>query len=199
MAGQRTNNDCAAGEVPLVATSFDDAGVQDDFVHLGCYVDVPSELTVAENHAREITIKGDGFVRLTAPGEGLFRFDCPYPGRLFALADDHWALTDGAGNWTGTMEHDGLLSPPRCFLARTDDVRRFEVVLGGRGYLLYHEGQPCDRFAEFVLADGETCGFVPISDATGCSADTVNVGVDGSLALTDLDSCTIRVWPGAFH
>jgi hypothetical protein len=50
-----------------------------------------------------------------------------------------------------------------------------------------------------VLADGETCGFVPISGATGCSADTVNVGVDGSLALTDLDSCTIRVWPGAFH
>ncbi|HEY1417610.1 MAG TPA: hypothetical protein VGF41_06870 [Myxococcaceae bacterium] len=51
-----------------------------------------------------------------------------------------------------------------------------------------------------MLADGEPCGFVPIPDeGIPCSRDTVTLGVDGSLSLTDLNSCTIRTWPGAFH
>jgi hypothetical protein len=83
-------------------------------------------------------------------------------------------------------------SPPS---RRRPAIERFQNVLGGGAYLAFH-GTSCDDDAELILADGTSCGPIPISGTAGsCSPDVVSVGLDGTL---DLRSCTLSAWPQAF-
>ena len=108
-------------------------------------------------------------------------------------------------SWTATLSIDGTVSPPPCWLAATNDVTHFDIVLGGKAYLLYHQAAvnsspqaPCDQYAELVLANGTSCGFIDITGTKTCSRTTVAVGLDGTLSAIEQASCTISFWPRAF-
>ena len=124
--------------------------------------------------------------------------------RVAPLVDGRFALNAGGASWTATISIDGTVSPPPCWLAATNDVSRYDIVLGGKAYLQYHEvfvspsPVSCDRYAELVLADGTSCGFINITGTATCGRVTVALGLDGTLSALDQASCTLSFWPRAF-
>jgi len=201
----------------LFATSFDGsaAAVFRD-VSVGCGLSEGGN-TVGRNAAGDVLVVAPGFgagdLAWHVTPDGIVSQVPPSPvGSLYPLIDGRFAnhspfSSTGAGAWLSTLDVDGNVSPPPCWLASRPDVFAFQIVLGGQAYLAYHLSsaalppvpQPCDRFAELVLSDGTSCGFIPLTGAQQCSSTTVSVGLDGTLTTLDTGTCTASFWPGVFR
>ncbi len=194
----------------LFLTRYDPSGVQGPAVplELGCVSNDALGL-VAENAQGDVlAIVGGRLWHLAMNGVlASFPFDrkLSVDETLAPLVDGRFALNEGGASWTATISIDGTVSPPPCWLAATNDVTHFDIVLGGKAYLLYHDARvnspnqaPCDRYAEVVLADGTSCGFINVTGTATCSIVTVALGLDGTLSALDQASCTLSFWPRAF-
>ena len=183
-------------DFPIVLARFDAQGRPDSQGELGCIRDVFVEGPVAENLDGDVVAIVDGQFWHLAAGGTLTHVPFDRTGSLFPLIDGSFALNDG--QWSATAGLDGSLSPPPCWLADRGDVFRFDIVLGGRAYALFHDrARSCDEYLELVLTDGTTCGFVPLPGISTCDAQTVAVGLDGTISSVDPAACTMFVWTGA--
>jgi len=200
---------CPLGSTLQFATSFDATGaaVFRD-VSLGCFPSFRG-ISVGRNAAGDVLVLAGDSVAWHVTPDGIVSPVQPSPfGSLYPLIDGRFA-NRGDEAWLDTLDINGNVSPPPCWLAERPDVGSFQIVLGGQAYLAYHslpatpgnptpQPQPCDRYAELILADGTSCGFIPVTGTSGCLPGTVSVGLDGTLTTLDLGSCTASFWPGAF-
>jgi hypothetical protein len=199
---------CPSGSTLLFATSFDATGaaVFRD-VPLGCFQLGP-QISVGRKAAGDVLVLGGDSVAWRVTPDGIVS---PVPsspvGSLYPLIDGRFA-NRGDEVWLDTLDVNGDVSPPPCWLAERPDVGSFQIVLGGQAYLAFHARPPlpgspppppCDRYAELILADGTSCGFVPLTGTSGCSSQTVSVGLDGTLTTLDLGSCAASFWPGVLR
>jgi len=188
----------------LVLTRFDGTGAEVASRMIGCATQVAA-VSVGENGASDLLTLAMGVASHLAPDGGLTQMAQARQGLLQPLIDGRFALNEGT-SWTRTLDVNGNDTPPPCWLQVRPDVSRFQIVLGGRAYLAYHDAlvapmssQACDQYAELVLADGTSCGFVSLSGTDECSASTVAVGLDGTLATLDPRTCTASFWPQVLH
>jgi hypothetical protein len=209
-AVQPSDDSCAEPLGRLFAASFDASGAaafRD--VPLGCVPELVA-ISMGKNAAGDLLVLVGGTTWHVSP-TGASQMVSPPPqapfARLQPLVDGRFALND-ARTWTATIDLSGNASPPPCWLAERSDVSSFQTVLGGQAYVAYHTGplaelndvHACDTYAELVLPDGTSCGFIPLTGTTACNPDTVSVGLDGTLTTLDLRSgCTASFWPGVFR
>lgn len=182
---------------------------------IGCAdVTTGGNVAVAENLAGDVLAFAYGSGWHLAPDGTLTPLPAPFqPFDVLPLIDGRFVLRQQTGGtpqpvarqWAATIDNDGTVSPPPCWLATRLDVDRFQIVLGGQAYLAFKEvpdgvrGVDCSTYAEVILPDGTTCGFVPVTGTALCSPETVQVGLDGTLTSIDLNFCTTSWWPEAFR
>jgi len=186
-------------------------GVISPVTELGCVFDEHSAFSLGENaHGDLIALLPDAGWHV-APDGGVSTFPSIGPsGFLEPLLDGRFAVKDwDSVGWDATLSVDGAVSPAPCWLAERNDVDHLEILPGGQAYLAYHDAPlrirpdatvSCDQFLELILADGSSCGFIPIPGTDGgCNRSVVSVGLDGTLTTLDRTTCTASAWPGAFR
>lgn len=187
-------------------------GTASAVTELGCVFDEHSVFSIGENAAGDvIALLPDAGWHVGPDGKvSTFPPITPGFGFLEPLVDGRFALKDwDADVWDATVSVDGDVSPPPCWLAERTDVDHLQIVLGGRAYLAYHDVTfryhpdarvSCDQYVELILANGSSCGFIPLPGTDGgCNESVVSVGLDGTLTTLDTGSCTVSAWPEAFR
>ena len=185
-------------------------GTASPVTELGCVFDEHSGFALGESvHGDVIALLPDGGWHV-APDGKVSTFPPIAPGLLEPLLDGRFARKYGESlTWDATISVDGSVTSPPCWLAERSDVAALQIVLDGRAYLAYHDTSAdhqwdatvsCDRYVELILADGSSCGFIPLSGTDGgCNHSVVSVGLDGTLTTLDQTTCTASAWSGAFR
>jgi hypothetical protein len=204
---------CPAGsgdEFRIGVERFSPDGTESARTELGCVFDEHSLYSLGLNAQGDVIALLPDAGWHVAPDGKISTFSAIAPGQLQPLTDGRFARKDwDSVAWSATISVDGGVSPPPCWLAERPDVSGLQIVLGGKAYLAYHDTSSiyqrdgtasCDRYAELILANGSSCGFIPLSGTDGgCNHSVVNVGLDGTLTTLDQRTCTVSAWPGAFR
>jgi hypothetical protein len=177
---------------------------------LSCVFDEHSYFALGENAQGDVIALLPDAGWHVSPGGKASTFPPLAMGALRPLVDGRFARKDWDSlAWDATISVDGSVSSPPCWLAERPDVAGLQIVLGGKAYLAYHdtsgvyqwdETVSCDRYVELILADGSSCGFIPLPGTDGgCNHSVVSVGLGGTLTTLDRTTCTVSAWSGAFR
>ena len=119
---------CPLGSTLLVATSFDASGAAVfRNVSLGCLS--TGGLSVGRNARGDVLVLAGDSVAWHVTPDGIVSPVHPSPvGSLYPLIDGRFA-NRGDEAWLDTLDINGNVSPPPCWLAERPDVGSFQIVL----------------------------------------------------------------------
>jgi len=186
-------------------TRFDASGLPVASADLGRFDTQQFSPRVAVNRAGDVLVIAGTQGWHLDPSGVLTAFPYPpgAPYAIFPLADGRFAVRGESsdGGWQATVSSTGEVGPAPDWLKARSDVWSFQLVHAGQGYAVAHgvfTGEPCERYLEVVQADGTSCGYVPLVGPATCNANSVAIGLDGTLTTLDDQTCTTRAWREAF-